>query len=89
MQTFLAEGINLRSKSKDFGNQRICNVLGECELWLTSNLSLSDLIEEKIIDEEKKTISFLIWQQVGKNIAKNNPKVFLLIRLLRNSILLY
>ena len=41
----------------------------ECELCLTSNLSLSDF------DEEKKTISFLNWQRVDKNITKINPSL--------------
>ena len=55
-------------------------MFGECELCLTSNLS--------DFDEEKKTISFLNRELVHKNIAKLT-KVFLLIKLLRNGILLY
>ena len=41
-------------------SQNVCMV-GQSELCLASNLSLSDF------DEEKKTISFLNWQWVGKN----------------------
>ena len=46
-------------------SQDVCTVR-ECELCLTSNLLLSDF------DEEKKTISFMNWQWVDKNIAKIN-----------------
>ena len=44
-------------------------MVGDCELCLTSNFLLSDF------DEEKKTISFLNWQQIDKNIAKINQSV--------------
>ena len=49
-------------------SQDVC-MGGECELCLTSNLSLSDF------DEETKTISFLNWQRVDKNIAKINQSL--------------
>ena len=42
-------------------------MFGECELCLTSNLS--------DFDEEKKTISFLNWELVHKNIAKINQSL--------------
>ena len=67
---------NARDSSQD-----VCMV-GECELCLTSNLSLSDF------DEEKKTISFTNWQRVDKNISKVN-QILSFDRLLRNGILLY
>ena len=67
---------NARDSSQD-----VCMV-GECELCLTSNLSLSDF------DEEKKTISFTSWQRVDKNISKVN-QILSFDRLLRNGILLY
>ena len=67
---------NARDSSQD-----VCMV-GECELCLTSNLSLSDF------DEEKKTISFTNWQRVDKNISKIN-QILSFDRLLRNGILLY
>ena len=41
-------------------------MVGECQLCLTSNLSLSHF------DEEKKTMSFMNWQRVDKNIGKIN-----------------
>ena len=46
-------------------SQDVCMV-GECQLCLTSNLLLSHF------DEEKKTISFMNWQRVDKNIGKIN-----------------
>ena len=46
-------------------SQDVCKV-GECELCLALNLSLSDF------DEEKKTISFLNWQREDKNFVKIN-----------------
>ena len=49
-------------------SQDVCMV-GECELCLTSNLSLSDF------DEENTTISFLNWQRVDKNMAKINQSL--------------
>ena len=64
----LAKGINSSLRSKiltsnvhDLAEANTCTssqdvcMVGECELWLTSNSSLSDF------DEEKKTISFLNW----------------------------
>ena len=44
-------------------------MVGECELRLTPNLSLSDF------DGEKTTISFLNWQWVDKKIAKINQSL--------------
>ena len=41
-------------------------MVGECELCLTSSLSLSNF------DEEKKPMLFFNWQRVYKNIAKIN-----------------
>ena len=41
----------------------------ECELSLTSNLSLSDF------DEETKAISFLNWQRADENIGKINQSL--------------
>ena len=77
----LAEGINSSLKSKILAtnvhdlvetnacdsSQDVCMV-GECELCFTSNLSLSDF-------DEEKTISFLNWQRVDKNIAKINQSL--------------
>ena len=79
----LAKGINSSLRSKILAtnvhdlveanacdsSQLICMV-GECELCLTSKLSLSDF------DEEKKTTSYLNWQRVDKNIAKINQSSF-------------
>ena len=46
-------------------SQDVCKV-GECELCLALNLSLSDF------DEEKKIISFLNWQRENKNFVRIN-----------------
>ena len=76
---FLAKGINSSLRSKILAtnvhdliktnacdsSQDVCKV-GECELCLALNLSLSDF------DEEKKTISFLNWQREDKNFVKIN-----------------